>query len=140
MLLTSILFLAPLLLLSVVSQLWLSIVLVAVALILSAAVLFAILGVATFYGLPGLRIEDGALLVKAEGGRVRRYAYDKVAAIRQVSSTAARGELYHLEVGFADGAEWSTARRGEAALPVLRQFSDLLSERSGRPVSPTFAA
>jgi hypothetical protein len=140
LLLTWLLFLAFLVPIGFGLQPWLAIALGAIALVLSAPVLFAVLDLATFYGLPGLRIEDRALLVKGEGGPVRRYPYAKVVAIRQVTTTVASGDLYQLEVGFADGTQWGTRRQGEAALPALTQFGDLISERSGRAVSPTFAA
>jgi hypothetical protein len=139
LLLTCVLFLAPLLLLIIVDQLWLLVALVALALVFSVAVLFAILDLATFCGLPGLRIEEGALLIKKEGGRARRYPYDKVARIGQVSSNEKGSDLYHLEIVFSDGTEWRTNARGQSAIPVLTQFGDLISERSDRPISPTFA-
>ncbi|TET49110.1 MAG: hypothetical protein E3J64_10130 [Anaerolineales bacterium] len=138
-LLTWILLVLPLVALRAVAQPWLAIALGAIAVLLCAATLFAVLDVITFYGLPGLRLEDDALLVKGEGGpRVRRYAYDDVATIGQVTSAGKSGPLSHVELAFTDGTEWRTTKRGEAAVPILVRFSNLVSERSGRPVSPTF--
>jgi hypothetical protein len=140
LLLVCVLFLVPLALLSLVDWLWLSIALVALALVFCVAVLFAVLDLATFYALPGLRIGDRALLVKGDGGRVRRYPYGKVAEIKQIELAEKGDTLYQVQIRFADGSQWQSRKRGAEALPMLVRFSDLVSDRSGRAVTPRFAA
>jgi len=134
-----VMFFGPLLLLDVVSAYWLRLLLGVISISFCLSPFFAAFGVFMFYGLPGIRLDEDGLFVKAAGcARISHYLYRDVVHIRQMTASVRGRARYYLELELVDGSTWRTAQRPDWGIRFLARLAEGIKEKCGCPISPVF--
>jgi hypothetical protein len=137
LLLVSALHFVPLLSLQVLEG-WLGWISGSISVFFSVPTFFAAFDVILFYALPGIRLDESTVAVKARGfSRLKQYVYSEIASIRQTTSTR-KWSPFSLELVFRDGTIWHTDKCGKSGLAFLVDLSNAISQKSQCSVSPVF--